>query len=239
MSEVCPTLRPMNAKRPTKKLYATGVAHPATFSQCILLTAAALLEPEHVRVLDPFAGVGKIHELRTMVDWDLVTVGVELEPEWASLHPDTLVGNALTLPFADESFDAVVTSPTYGNRLADHHNAQDASTRRSYTHDLGRILSEGNSGSMQWGPAYRDFHEAAWLEVKRVLRPEGRLILNISDHIRRRKRQYVASWHTATLIGLGFEIVDAARVQTSRLRVGANSHARVRSELVLAFDKVN
>lgn len=229
----------MTSNRPKKKVYETGVAHPAVFSDAILPVLAQLLEPEHVLVLDPFAGVGRVHELRDAVDWDLTTVGIELEKEWADLHPDTHVGNALALSYADGTFDAVVTSPTYGNRLADSHDARDGSVRRSYTHDLGRQLDEDNSGAMHWGPKYRDFHRAAWLETKRVLRPGGRLVLNISDHIRQKKRQFVSSWHTITLIEMGFELVDSARVETPRLKVGAHSSSRMRSELVLAFDKVD
>ena len=222
--------------RPTKKVYETGVAHPAVFSDKILPVVAELLTPEHKNVLDPFAGVGRVHELREMVDWELSTVGIELEPEWADLHPDTHVGNALSLKFEDGSFDAVVTSPTYGNRLADHHNARDGSVRRSYTHDLGRGLHDDNSGDLHWGEEYRDFHVKAWVEVKRVLRDGGRLLLNISDHIRQRQRQYVCSWHTQTLLQLGFVLVDADRVVTPRLRQGANAEARVPSEMVLGFD---
>jgi len=217
-------------------MYPTGVAHPAVFSSPILPALGRLLEPEHARVLDPFAGVGRIHELSQYVDWQIETVGVEIEVEWADLHEATIVGSALSLPFGADGFDAVVTSPTYGNRLADSHNAQDGSVRRSYTHDLGRKLSEENSGDLHWGPTYREFHGTAWSEVRRVLRPSGRLVLNISDHIRQRKRQYVASWHTECLLDLGFVLVDAARVETQRLRVGSNASARVRSELVLAFD---
>ena len=77
-----------------------------------------------------------------------------------------------------------MTSPTYGDRLADHHDARDGSVRHSYKHDLGRDLHPDNSGAMQWGPAYRDFHTAAWVEVRRVLRPGGRFVLNVKDHVR-------------------------------------------------------
>ena len=145
----------------------------------------------------------------------------------------------MALKFDDADFDAVVTSPTYGNRLADHHNAKDGSVRRSYTHDLGRQLQEDNSGAMHWGPKYRDFHRKAWIEAKRVIRPGGRIVLNISDHIRKKQRQFVSSWHTQTLFELGFELVDANRVLTPRLRQGANSEARITAELVLAFDLIN
>ena len=53
--------------------------------------------------------------------------------------------------FSDATFDMVVTSPTYGNRMADHHNAKDGRRRITYTHNLGRTLTPGNSGAMQWG----------------------------------------------------------------------------------------
>lgn len=222
--------------RPSKKIYSTGVAHPAVFSSPILPVMAELLEPEHSHILDPFAGVGRVHELAAYLEWPVETVGIEIEPEWANLHEDTVVGNALALPFSADKFDAVVTSPTYGNRFADSHNARDGSIRRSYTHDLGRTLAEDNSGDLHWGPRYREFHVQAWLEVQRVLRPGGRLILNISDHIRRGERQHVSSWHAEALIAMGFKLVDTSRVQTQRLRAGSNGNARVPSELVLAFD---
>ena len=224
------------ANRPKKKIYETGVAHPAVFNDQVLELMASMLDDRHRRILDPFAGVGRVHELRDLVDWEIETVGVEIEPEWADLHPDTHVGNALALKYEDRAFDAIVTSPTFGNRLADHHNAQDGSVRRSYTHDLGRQLSEDNSGSMQWGEKYQEFHIKSWIEAKRTLRPGGRLLLNISDHIRQKQRQYVLTWHTQTLLFLGFVLVDASRIATQRMTLGSNYAARVQSELVLAFD---
>ena len=195
---------------------------------------AEFLEDRHRLVLDPFAGTGRCMEVGEMAGVRMV--GTELEGEWARIREGVLVANALELPFANGTFCAVVTSPAYGNRLADHHRARDAHLRRSYAHDLGRDLSGGNSGALQWGDAYRKFHLAAWAETARVLSPGGRLILNISDHIRGGERQCVSSWHASALLDLGFLLVDAARVVTPRMRAGANRGARVPAELVLAFD---
>jgi hypothetical protein len=130
------------------------ILHPAKFSPTILETMEAFL-PEAGIVLDPFAGVGGCHAWATPTRQ---VVGIELEPEWAAAHPDTVVGNALFLPFAAVTFDAVATSPTYSNRFADSHRARDGSRRRSYTHDLRastddpeRRLHKDNSGAMHWG----------------------------------------------------------------------------------------
>jgi len=183
-------------------------------------------------VLDPFAGTGRIHELGPA--WD--TVGVEIEPEWAHLHPRTIVGNALALEFADATFDAICTSPTYGNRLADHHEARDGSVRRTYRHDLGRALHPENSGRMQWGESYRDFHERAWAEAVRVLRPGGLFVLNVKNHIRRGEEVDTTSFHRETLEQLGLKVVAEETVPVSGMRVGINRQARVTHESVLAFE---
>jgi hypothetical protein len=46
-------------------------------------------------------------------------------PRWATAHPDTFIGDATKLIFDSSSFDAVVTSPCYANRMADHHDNGD------------------------------------------------------------------------------------------------------------------
>lgn len=223
---------------------AVPAPHPARYNPTILDRFAALvadLYPDQaVTILDPFAGTGRIHEL----PYD--TVGVELEPEWGSrLPPDAqgtslaVVGDAQHLPFPDATFHVVATSPTYGNRMADHHTARDDSRRHTYTHTLGRQLTDGNSGQLQWGDAYRELHAATWAETYRVLRPGGWLLLNIKDHIRNGEHQPVSHWHTSTLVELGFTF-DAQRstgVTTRHLGHGTNNERRAGQELVLTFHK--
>lgn len=217
--------------------------HPARYSKEILsLVERQRLLPDVGVVLDPMAGVGGIHTLATATR---KTVGIELEPEWASAHPDTMVGNCLRLPFGKASFDAVMTSPCYGNRLADHHRAKDPSTRRSYTHDLQHVtgdpdrqLHADNSGTLRaTKEEYWAFHARAWAEVARVVRPGGRFILNVSDHISRGAVVPVVERHTDLVLLSGFELVKEFTVATRRLRYGANNRARVPTESVLVFDR--
>ena len=206
-----------------------GVSHPARFTSPLLALFRDLLD-EHAPgrvVLDPFAGTGRIHELRP--EWE--TWGIEIEPEWATISEWTIQGSALHLPLADGSVDAIVTSPTYGNRLADSHNASDPERRRSYTHDLGRALHPDNSGAMHWGDQYRAFHEAAWVEAVRALAPGGVFLLNIKDHIRGGDRQYVAGWHVTALARLGCTLLHHVEIDTGSLRQGANGHLRLPEQI--------
>jgi len=228
-------------------------SHPARFSKGILQTVAPLLETEarnlegHLSVLDPFAGVGGIHTLARdgcrpegaiLGDGiSIRTVGVELEPEWAAQHPRTLVGDARALPFTDATFDTVVTSPTYGNRMADHHNAKDGSKRVTYRHTLGRPLTPGNSGAMQWGERYRQLHRRAWEEVQRVLVPKGLFLLNVSNHIRQGEEVPVVQWHMDMLAGMGLALVSDTRVPTARMRFGENRARRLGFEHVMCLRK--
>lgn len=217
--------------------------HPAKYSPSVInlmdqcIRAEAFSKPKRLRrmrTLDPMAGTGRVHQLPG------VTVGIELEPEWACMHPDTIVGDALDLPFRKDHFDVIAVSPVYGNRFSDHHNAQDGSTRRSYTHDLGRELTPGNSGVMEFrnyqveDAPYRSFHEEAWREATRVLRPSGLFLLNVSDFIAKGEVQKVGSWHVGALLDLRYRVIDTFIADTPRMRFGANRE-RVPNEWVIAL----
>lgn len=104
--------------------------HPAKWSEAILdeigdLWFEASL-PHDTLVLDPFAGVG-VERLHKAIGGEVeaTVVGVELEPEWLPDGGDMVQANTLRLPFRDGSFGALITSPAYGNRMADSHEAKD------------------------------------------------------------------------------------------------------------------
>lgn len=210
--------------------------HPAKFSQPILDQLRELVAGEGERLgltprlLDPFAGVGKIHVLEDVAH----TFGVELEKEWASAHPRTEVGDATDLKFVGGVFEIVATSPCYGNRMADVYAGDEkGSTRYTYTIALGHDLSFNSAAAMQWGREYRAFHAAAWREAIRVLVEDGLLIVNISNHIRDDEVQKVVEWHLTTLLELGCGLVEVRPVGTQRMRNGANHLARVETEMLL------
>lgn len=240
--------------------------HPAKFSEPILRQIRRLVLDEQerlgrpVRLLDPFAGVGGIHELAEQ--GKVWTLGVELEPEWAAAHARTEVGDATALPASwSEAFDVVATSPCYGNRLADTYDGagrcracdgsgiddefgepcsrcegagRDQSRRFSYRVALGRELSGGSAAGLQWGPSYRDLHVRAIAEWERVLRRPGLLLLNTSNHVRGGELQLVTEWFVQTLCSRGWRLLGAFPVPTSRIGMGANRDARDAFEMVTA-----
>lgn len=206
--------------------------HPSPFSK-ELYEILALSITHTPRVLDPFAGTGRCHDIAALAGVECV--GVEIEPEWAEMHPRTVVGDALSLPFPSESFDAIMTSPVYGNRMSDHHDAKDGSYRRTYRHLLGRALHDNNAGKLQWGDRYRKFTRDSYAEISRCTR--GKFVLNVSDHIRKDEVIPVTDFHVTTLEDLGFKVICMLPVVTRRFRRGENDKVRVENEWVVLLDR--
>jgi len=215
------------------------IKHPAKYNDAFLPIFAQYLQ-EYVKVLDPMAGTGKIAQIRQF-GWNGHLICNEIEPEWRNnlyLIDEWHFDDASNLSWCeDSSIDAICTSPTYGNRMADHHHAKDTSHRITYTHYLGHDLNEENTGKMQWGEQYRQKHLAIWKECYRILRNQGLFILNISNHIRKGKMINVCKWHTQICKDLNFHLMKELRIQTPRSRYGENYEKRVTSEKILIFQK--
>lgn len=235
--------------------------HPCPFPKAVLDIFDRLL-PASGSVLDPYAGTGKLHELATPTR---TTVGVELEPEWARWHADTIIGDSADLDFVDGLFDAVATSPDFGNRMADPyagercktcdgrgtvtddavnwHSCDDCagtgrqlrSRRHTYRLSLGRPMSEGSTVS-QWGPKYRDLHRPHIVEFMRVLKPGGMVLLDIKNHRRAWEEQLVAEWWRAEIVRQGGLYIAEHPVDTDGLQ-HSGPDTNDLPEVVLEFRK--
>lgn len=229
--------------------------HPAKFTNVIMdqiervvLAECERFDPEEpVYVFDPMGGIGGVFGLHTAIE-NLEIACIEIEHEWAeaaednvSKHIDDYVFEVDFLEWASHersmSWDIAVTSPTYGNRMADKHtpSVSDTSKRNTYRHTLGRDLTPGSSAGMQWGDEYRAFHAEAWQQVYRLLAPGGLFVLNVKDHIRKGVKQPVVAWHRTLCKNLGFDVQEVIEVKVRGNRQGANHEVRVDVEHVMVL----
>ena len=211
--------------------------HPAKYSDPFLPIFASILENRKL-VFDPMAGTGKLALIKDYGFTGQVYCN-EIEPEWINREyrvDQWFNTDATDLSFIkSDTFDAICTSPTYGNRMADHHNAKDNSRRISYFHYLGRPLCKNNTGQMQWGDNYKYITTLIYAECIRTLATYGLFVLNISDHIRKYKIIPVADWHKELLLSFGLLCLNDQPVTAHRLRYGSNSSLRTLTERIITF----
>lgn len=209
--------------------------HPAKYTDVLLTTFVKFLR-DSKRVLDPFGGTGKIFLINKWLP-DLEIFAVEIEAEWARIHPKTINGNALFLPFKDESFDSICSSPTYGNAMGKILLPSDKWTKThkpvTYSAVLGRRLHNQNSGRLLWGDKYREFHREAWREAARVLKRRGSFVLNIKNHILDGEEQKVKEWHIETLESIGFSAMEEVKLKAPSMRYGRSREKRIEFESVI------
>ena len=152
-------------------------------------------------ILDPFAGSGTTGE--AAVHHGRRYIGVDIESSLCKKF-GSLLGDARSLPFEDCSFDAIITSPPYGEaigRAGDRDPNKTAADKARYEKKrFGRVLTKhavygdaaGNLGMMplersRGTKSYISEMPKAVCEMARVLRPGGVAAIVLKDQRRGRR----------------------------------------------------
>lgn len=217
------------------------IKHPCTYSDAIIEKLSEIIPKEGI-ILDPFAGTGKIGILKEKGFRGKIICN-EIEPDYHQLckYPidEWHIGDAAKMNWAAENqIDQIITSPTYGNRMADAWVPKDQSKRISYTFWMGHPLNDQNTGRMQWGQAYQQKHRDCYWEFYRVLKSGGNLFVNLSNHIRKGQEIDVVGWHLNLLTTeFGFNYCGKIKIETPRMRFGKNHEKRIDHEVLLLLTK--
>ncbi len=215
------------------------VTHPAKFTKEQLFHIYNHLPEftDEISVFDPFAGVGTISALNEH-DRNVFVTGMEIEPEWADQSPVVITGDSLAyMAWTRQRYDAIVTSPAYGNRLADSYDGRDGSKRNTYRIALGRPLDEQNGARFQFSEEYKDFHMDAIEGMVRVTKPGGRVIVVVKNFIRDGEVVDVVNWWREALAYMGLTEQAWIPIEALGMGYGANRDERVKYEYILVWEK--
>jgi hypothetical protein len=228
--------------------------HPAKWTDELFPVIAELLQfPKKGKLIDNMAGTCKVVLLREH-GFEGEIYCAEIEDPWAKqgnglVHQADVVwvGDSRFLPYEDEFFDFFATSPTFANRMADHHKARDKSRRNTYKHAIGRDLTPGNTGMMGWlgkeGEEYRLTNRQIMQCLHRKLKPRARGVFEMKDHFRTLKtggpqvRQYVTRWWLRMMQAISFIILDKVDVPVEGNRQGENHDARMEYTSLVLVEK--
>lgn len=232
--------------------------HPAQFSTELLLPMAEMLKEAGVEdfweVLDPFAGLGlRLQAMNEMYfKGRLILSGLEIERALVRKADRFVIrGDATDMWFSDNTFDAAVTSPTYGNGCNDNFHAKDNSRRNTYIHRIrehegeGYELAANNTGQFGWrgGQAsinkYLDLHRAAYKEVFRVLKPGAVFLVNVKNFVVGDTYVNLRRHTDEMMAEVGFEYWGDQLVYTPGMRgaKGKNQPRGTTHEYLLMFEK--
>ena len=216
------------------------VTHPAKFTDEQLFHIKGHLPVGKITVFDPFAGVGTVAVLG---ENPIITVtGMEIEPEWADQSPVVITGDSLAyMAWTRQRYDAVVTSPAYGNRLADSYDGRDGSKRNTYRIALGRTLDEKNAAQFHFShledDEYKEFHRDAIQGMVRVTRKGGRVIVVVKNFIRAGFVMDVVGWWRRELEAAGLTEQAWIPIEAQGMGYGSNRDERVKYEYILVWEK--
>ena len=219
--------------------------HPATYTDGLLPIFRDMIVAHcdltgTPKICDPMAGEGGILQLEELLRVPLrgrapliYATDIVL---WEHRRKSVKKADATNLPYADASMDVVVTSPPYGNRMADRRST-DGDNRVNYADRRGADAGTNDAAGLQWGDQYQVLMATIWTEVRRVLKPGGVLILNCKDHVRAGAVQRVTRWHCNALKRLGLTFIDFDWADAPGVRGVANSDARTTDEYVAVLRK--
>ena len=224
--------------------------HPAKWSDVLLEVIYRDYIEDNDIILDVFGGTGKIGKLKEY-GCENIFISQEIEEEWALQGVNSeidfcFIADATSSnhyeKYTELGVNFIITSPAYGNRMADKHEAKDGSKRYTYKHLINRKLHDNNSGGYRFYGAhkrnkYHIIHEATWLNCYNMLPQGGKFLLNCSNYLVKGVEILVTEWHIDLLKRIGFTLIEEQMVKTPRLRVGQNSDKRVIGERLCLFKK--
>ena len=215
--------------------------HPAKYSDSLL---PVLAENSYGVVLDIMGGVGKAGLLKKYNTKITKVIINELEPEWGNQAvnynvDEIIIGDAKELKL---SVDCIVTSPPYGNRMADNFKiganggTSEPSMRKMYAGNLGRTPSQGSVCCLHFDKGYQDKVISIYDSVIANC-SFNRFVLNVSDFIRQFQVVDVQRFYENYFKEKGFRLIYKIPVKTKRQKgVGQNTELRVDHEVVMVFE---
>ena len=216
------------------------MSHPAQFSDQLIGPLERLISnfecDGRVDVVDPFAGPGiKLHDLCNRRSWGFYGMDIE---NWEGRVPGVTVCDATDddcwrnlLEGLDNP--VIVTSPTYGNGLNDHHLPQEDSRRFTYRVALGEALHDNNSGRYgirQGRKAWREYWRINSTALIYPMNEGLPIIVNVKAFIHRGEVVDLPSMWEVLLISLGYTIHSNELIETPGIRYGENAEKRVPGE---------
>lgn len=210
-------------------------AHPAQFSaELIPALTFAIDKAERRKVFDPFAGPG-VRLGKLCDDMGVEFAGIDIE-NWPGRDLRVRLGDATNSNYYPTGMWHIVTSPTYGNGLNDHHEPKEDSRRFTYRVALDRDLHPNNSGRYgirggrkSWNEYWRIHGEAiaVWAELGWPVTVNVKAFVHDGEVV-----DLPAMWEAA-LASHGFFVRKPVYVETPGIRYGSNSEKRAKCETIL------
>ena len=226
--------------------------HPATFGSELFPVFAKIVWQEVMvstrpvkaawRILDPMAGEGSILDIghASPLNGSDITLHIEASDitEWTYAREKVRCIDATDLDWPDDTFDFIITSPPYANRMADRLSI-DGDNRVTYADRRGTNAEPNDASGLQWGPAYQTLMATILVECWRVLAPGGLFVLDCKDHVRQHEMVPVTEWYLRTLLNMGgdFHALRHTRSPGHRGTANATDEFRLGETTVMSVRK--